>query len=329
MAEGSEATRIWIERAGGPETMAVQTVPMPSPGAGEALVRVKAIGLNYIDTYHRSGLYPVPMPNGLGLEAAGEVVALGDGVTGLAPGDRVATFGPTLGAYASHYCVPASTLFKLPDTISDEAAAALLLKGCTTEALVERCAKVEPGWTVLVHAAAGAMGLLLTQWLHHKGAIVIGTVSGPAKAEAARDAGADHLINYREEDVAERVRAITGGKGVPVVFDGVGGSTWEVSLKSCAPRGLIVSYGNAGGPVNNVALGTLAAHGSLFVTRPTLFNYYADPAERLTGAEAVFTRIASGVLTPNINQRYALAEAATAHRDLEGGRTTGASILLP
>ncbi|HSX53904.1 MAG TPA: quinone oxidoreductase [Sphingomonas sp.] len=318
-----------IEATGGPEVIGWTTRDLPPPGPGEVRVRHTAVGLNFIDTYHRSGLYPVPLPGGLGSEAAGVVEAVGEGVTALTPGDRVATYGPGLGAYASERNVPAEILSKLPDTISDEVAAAVMLKGCTTEYLVERAAKVQAGMTVLVHAAAGGTGQLLVQWLKHLGATVIGTVGSPDKAARARALGADHVIEYRTEKIAERVREITGGAGVPVVFDGVGGSTWDESLKSAARRGLIVSFGNAGGPVEGVNLGVLSRHGSLFVTRPTLYDYYATPAERAAGVARVFELVASGVLSVEIGQRFRLEDAADAHRAIEAGETMGATLLIP
>lgn len=318
-----------IERTGGPEVIQWVERELPPPGPGEVRVRHNAVGLNFIDTYHRSGLYPVPMPSGLGSEAAGVVEAVGEGVTSLSPGDRVATFGPGLGAYASERNVPAEILVKLPDAISDEVAAAVMLKGCTAEYLVERCARVQPGTTVLVHAAAGATGQLLVQWLKHLGASVIGTVGSPDKAERARALGADHVIEYKSEDIATRVREITGGAGVTVVLDGVGGSSWEASLKSAARRGLIVSFGNAGGPVEGVNLGVLSRHGSLFVTRPTLWDYYATPAEREAGVVRLFELVASGVLKVEIGQRFKLEDAAEAHRAIAAGETMGATLLVP
>lgn len=229
-----------FERTGGPEVIEWSDVDLPAPGPGEMRIRSTAVGLNYIDTYHRRGIYPLTLPSGLGGEAAGVVEAIGDGVTDFAVGDRVAGFSP-MGAYATERNVPASSQFKLPDEIDDRIAAAAMLKGCTTEFLVERCAKVQPGWDVLVHAAAGGVGLLLVQWLKHAGARVIGTVSTPEKADAARAAGADEIILYKHEDVAPRVRALTGGNGVQVTFDGIGMSTWDVSLDATARRGMIVS----------------------------------------------------------------------------------------
>lgn len=324
-----QAIEAFIAEQGGPEVIQWREVTLGAPDAGQVLVRQTAIGLNYIDTYHRDGTYPIELPGGLGVEAAGEVVATGPDVHDLQPGDRVATFGPQRGAYASARIVPAASLMKLPAGIDDDTAAAALLKACTVEALVERCAKVEAGWPVLVHAAAGGVGLILVQWLKAVGATVIGTVSTEAKAQTARDAGADHVIRYKQEDVAAHVREITDGQGVPVTFDGIGMATWTVSLKATARRGLIVSYGNAGGPVTGVNLGVLAQHGSQFVTRPTLFDYYLDPGERAAGAARVFEMIESGAVAITVGQRYGLQDAARAHADLEAGRTTGSSLLIP
>ena len=318
-----------IERTGGPEVIGWRDVDLAPPGPGEVRVRNTAIGLNYIDTYHRGGLYPVPLPAGLGSEAAGVIEAAGEGVRGFASGDRVGTFGPTRGAYATVRNVPAAELFHLPDDIDDRAAAALLLKGCTAECLVERCARVQPGQAVLVWAAAGGVGHLLVGWLKAIGAVVIGVAGGDAKAASVREAGADHVIDHRGEDVAARVRAITGGAGVPVVLDGVGQATWQASLASAGPRGTIVSYGNAGGAVTGVDLGVLARHGSLFVTRPTLFDYYRTPEERQAGVDRLFALVRSGAVTPEIGQVFALEDAAAAHRALEAGETRGSTVLLP
>lgn len=318
-----------IDAHGGPEVIGWHDIRLADPGPGEVLMRNTAIGLNFIDTYHRRGIYPVPVPSGLGIEAAGVVEALGEGVGNLTIGDRVCTFGPQLGAYATARIVPAASLFRTPEGVTDEVAAALLLKGCTVEFLVERCAKVQPGWPVLVHAAAGGVGLLLVQWLKHVGAMVIGTVSTAEKAEAARAAGADHVIRYTEEPVASKVREITGGAGVRVTFDGVGMATWEASLDSTGRRGLIVNYGNADAPVGGVNLGVLATKGSLFNTRPTLFDYYAQADERAAGAQRLWELYRQGVLNVMIGQRYALEQAAQAHADLEGRRTTGSTVLLP
>ncbi len=324
-----QAIEAFIESQGGPEVIDWREVTLDKPGPGQVLLRQTAIGLNYIDIYHRDGTYPVPVPGGLGLESAGEVIAVGEGVHGFQPGDRAATFGPERTAYASARLVGAASLFKLPPAIDDETAAAALLKACTVEMLVERCAKVEAGWPVLVHAAAGGVGLILVEWLKAIGATVIGTVSTEAKEHAARAAGADHVIRYKTDDVAAHVREITDGQGVPVTFDGIGMATWDVSLKATARRGLIVSYGNAGGPVTGVNLGVLAQHGSQFVTRPTLFDYYHLPGERAAGAARVFEMIESGAVAVTVGQRYSLQDAARAHADLEAGRTTGSSLLIP
>ncbi len=318
-----------IERTGGPEVIQWATRDLPPPGPGEVRVRHTAVGLNFIDTYHRSGLYPLPLPTGLGGEAAGVVEALGEGVDGLAVGDRVATYGPAMGAYASERNVAAAGLFKLPEAIPDEVAAAVLLKGCTAEFLAERCGKVQPGWTVLVHASAGGVGSLLVQWLKHLGATVIGTAGSAEKAERARAAGADHVILYKQEDIAARVREITGGAGVPVVFDGTGKASWEASLKSAARRGLVISYGNASGPVEGVNLAVLNNHGSLFVTRPKLYDYYATPEDRAAGVGRLFELIAAGVIRPEIGQRFPLEAAADAHRAIEAGETVGSTLLIP
>jgi NADPH:quinone reductase len=316
-----------IEATGGPEVIQWVDVDLPPPGPGEVRFRSTAVGLNFIDTYHRRGIYPVPLPSGLGLEAAGVVDAVGDGAD-FEIGERVATFGPALGAYATERNIGAASLFRIPDDIDDATAAAALLKGCTTEFLVERCAKVQPGMTVLVHAAAGGVGLLLVQWLKHIGATVIGTVSTEAKAEAARAAGADHVILYTQEAVAPKVRELTDGAGVRVTFDGVGMATWDASLDSTGRRGMIVNYGNADAPVGGVNLGILAQKGSLYNTRPTLFDYYTTPEERAAGSDYVFDMLRQGIIKVTVGQTYALEDAAQAHRDLEGRKTTGSTVLI-
>jgi NADPH2:quinone reductase len=323
-----KAVQAIVREFGGPDAVEFEEVELDAPGPGEVLVEQRAIGINFIDVYHRTGLYPAPLPSRLGVEAAGIVAAVGPGVETLATGDRVATFGPARGAYASARIAAAAGMIRLPDDISDDLAAAVLLKGCTTEFLVERCARVEPGWDVLVHAAAGGVGQLLVQWLTAIGARVIASVGSEAKAGIARRVGAvDVLVGM--EGVAERVRDLTNGDGVRVSFDGVGKDSWEQSLAAVGQRGLIVSFGNASGPVENVALGTLAAHGSLFITRPTLFDYYVTPEERQAGADRLFAMIRAGKLKVDIGQRYPLRDAAQAHRDLEARRTTGSSLLLP
>ncbi|QUL36954.1 quinone oxidoreductase [Erythrobacter sp. JK5] len=322
-------TRAQIAQHGGPEVIDWVEDGIPAPGPGEVLIEHSAIGLNFIDTYHRTGLYPVELPSGLGLEAAGTIAALGEDVHDYAVGDRVAYMGPGLGAYATHRVMPASAMFRLPDAITNEIAAAAILKAATVEGLVDRCADVQPGDTVLVHAAAGGVGLIMVQWLKAIGAQVIGTVSTEAKEQHAREAGCDHVIRYTETEIAPQVREITGGAGVPVVFDGVGKDTFLASLDSLAPRGLLVSYGNASGPVENVNLGILAQKGSLFVTRPTLFHYYATPEERGAGMARVWDMIGSGKVRIEIGQTYALTDAAQAHRDLAARKTTGSTILIP
>ncbi|MBY8829781.1 quinone oxidoreductase family protein [Hephaestia mangrovi] len=318
-----------ISSTGGPEVIEWVTRDLPEPGEGEVRIRSTAVGLNFIDIYHRRGSYKIALPSGLGSESVGVVEALGPEVSGLDVGDRVGTFGPELGAYATHRNLKADRLVKLPGDVDDETAAALLLKGATTEFLVERCARVEAGQTVLVHAAAGGVGHLLVGWLKAIGATVIGTVGSATKAERAMAAGADHVIRHREEDVVARVREITGGAGVPVIFDGVGKATWQQSLDSAARRGLIVSFGSASGPVDGVALATLASKGSLFVTRPTLFDYAVTRAERQASLDRVFAMLAEGAIKPDIGQTFALDDVAEAHRRLEAGETEGATVLLP
>lgn len=321
--------RAEIRQLGGPEVIEWVEGDIPNPGPGEVLIQHSAIGLNFIDTYHRGGLYPIDLPSGLGLEAAGTVTALGKGVAGYAEGDRVAYMGPGLGAYATHRVMPADALFKLPDDVSDDVAAAAILKAATTEGLVERCADVNAGDTVLVHAAAGGVGLIMVQWLKALGVNVIGTVSSDAKEKLAREAGCDLVIRYEREEIAPQVREFTHGAGVPVVFDGVGKDTFEASLDSMSPRGLLVSFGNASGPVDGVNLGILAQKGSLFVTRPTLMHYYMTPEDRSAGIGRVWEMLGSGKVKVTIGQTYALKDAAQAHIDLEARRTTGSTILRP
>ena len=314
-------------RTGGPEVLEAVDLPVPTPGPGQILVRHQAVGLNFIDTYHRSGLYPMKMPAVLGLEAAGVVEALGEGVTRFKAGDRVAYNG-TLGAYAQAAVVPADRAVKVPDGVSLNTAAAVLLKGMTAEFLVRRCHKVEPGTSVLIHAAAGGVGSILVQWTKALGATVIATVGTEAKAALARDHGADHVILYGEEDVAARVMEITGGRGVAVVYDGVGKDTFEASLKSLGRRGILATFGNASGPAPAVApleLGTK----SLFLTRPRLFDYIATTAELDESAAALFAVLESGAVKIEIGQTFPLAEARAAHEALEGRRTTGATLLIP
>jgi NADPH2:quinone reductase len=318
---------IRIEETGGPEVMALREVGVGEPGPGAARIRHTAIGVNFIDTYHRSGLYPVPLPSGIGVEAAGVVEAVGDGVSHVGAGDRVVYFSSTPGAYATHRVLDARWLVKLPAAISDEVAAAVWLKACTVEFLVERCAKVKPGDHVLVQAAAGGVGVLLCQWLKSVGATVIGTVGSEAKADIAREAGADHVLAYAE--VPDRVRELTGGEGVDAVIDGVGKATFDGSISALRRRGLHISYGNASGPIGPVDFGILARKGSLFTTRPALFDYYASAEDFATGTASVFEKLAAGILRVRIDQRFPLAEAARCHAALEGRETTGSSLLLP
>ncbi len=317
-----------IQRTGGPDVIEWVDIDLPPPGPGEVRMRNMVVGLNYIDAYHRSGLYPIDLPAGLGSEAAGFVEAVGEGCDGFQPGDRVGTFGPSRGAYATARNVPVDQLVHLPDGVDDRSAAALLLKGGTAAMLVEQCAKIRAGQAILVHAAAGGVGHLLVGWLKAIGAVVIASVGTAAKAEIARAAGADHVVIHTQEDVAARVRELTDGAGAAVVLDGVGKATWDVSLASAARRGIIVSYGNASGSVDGVNLGVLAAHGSLFVTRPTLFDYATTQGERQAMADRVFEMLARGAIAPVIGQKFALEDAAGAHRAMEAGETHGSTILL-
>lgn len=320
------ATEAYFEQIGGPDVIRWRERELPAPGPGEVLLRHEAVGLNYIDTYFRTGLYPAALPSGLGMEAAGVIEAMGDGVSGFAAGDRVAYWGNP-GAYATARIIPAASLFRLPEPISSQTAAAVLLKGATTEFLAERCAPVGTDEWALVSAAAGGVGLLLVQWLKARGVRVIGTVGSADKMPLATKAGAELVLLSADPDLAAKAREATGGAGVRVSYDGVGAATWEASLKSLAPRGTLVSFGNASGPVTGVNLGILAQHGSLYVTRPTMFDYYRDPAERAAGTAKLWEMIASGKVKVNIGQTYPLSDAAQAHRDLEGRRTTGSTIL--
>jgi len=320
---------IRFHRTGGPEVLQLEEVELPAPGPGEALVRHSAIGVNFIDTYQRSGLYPVPLPSGAGNEGAGIVEAVGPGVTQVRPGDRVAYTGQPPGSYAEARLFPADRLVRIPEGIADEQAAATMLKGMTVQYLIHRTYPVKPGDTVLWHAAAGGVGLIACQWLKAIGATVIGTVGTEEKAALARAHGCDHPIVYTKEDFVARVKELTGGRGVPVVYDSVGRSTWEGSLECLRPRGLMVSFGNASGAVPPVNLGVLAAKGSLYVTRPTLYTYIATREELEQTAASLFEVVRAGKVTIQIGGRYRLAEAAQAHRDLEARRTTGSLVLLP
>ncbi len=314
-------------RAGGPEVLEAVDAPRPTPAPSQVLVRHEAIGLNFIDTYQRSGLYPMRYPAVLGQEAAGVVEAVGEGVADFKPGDRVVYSGAG-GAYAEYQAVPAARTLRLPDGVSFEIAAASLLKGMTTEFLLRRCYPLQAGQTILVHAAAGGVGTLLVQWAKAIGATVIGTVGSTAKAALAQELGCDHVILYRDEDVPARVKEITGGVGVPVAYDSVGKDTFEGTLASLARRGLFVSFGNASGAVPAFAPLRLM-RGSLYFTRPTMADYTATRAELEESAGALFAMIAAGKLRIEIGQRFKLADARLAHEALEGRETIGATVLLP
>jgi len=320
---------IRIAETGGPEVMKLVDTELGAPGPGQVRVRQTAVGLNYIDTYHRSGLYPLQFPSGLGLEAAGVVEEVGEGVSSLKVGDRIAYGTGPIGAYAEMRNLPANRLVKLPSSISDETAAGMMLKGMTARYLLRATYVVKPGDTILLHAAAGGVGLIMSQWAKALGATVIGTVGSDAKADVARAHGCDHVINYATEDTVKRVRDLTGGKGVPVVYDGVGKDTLMISLDCLSPRGLMVSFGNASGAVPPLDILQLSAKGSLYVTRPTLNTYTASDADLQETAQDLVNVVASGKVKIPVNQRYALADVVQAHRDLEGRRTTGTTVLLP
>jgi len=320
---------IRISKTGGPEVLELADVETPAPGPGQILVRHQAIGINFIDTYHRSGLYPIKLPSGLGMEAAGVVEAVGEGVTRFAPGDTAVYASGPIGAYAEFNAVPADRAVKVPVGITPDLAAAALLKGMTAEFLLRRCHAVQPGETILVHAAAGGVGSILVQWGKVLGATVIATAGGADKLARAKALGADHLIDYRDQDVAAEVRRITGGAGVPVVYDSVGAATFEGTLASLARRGLFVSFGNASGPAPAVEPGRLSRMGSLYFTRPTLFDYVATTEELDACAAALFEVIASDKVRVDIGQTFPLSEARRAHEALEGRATIGASLLIP
>ncbi|HEX9180334.1 MAG TPA: quinone oxidoreductase [Burkholderiales bacterium] len=319
---------IRIHETGGPEVMRWEAVEPGRPGPGEVLVRNTAVGLNFIDTYHRSGLYPVPLPATLGMEGAGVVEAVGAKVKDFTPGDRVAYAQP-IGAYAEVCIRPADRLVKIPAGVDDRSAAAMMLKGLTAQYLLRRTFRVRAGDTILVHAAAGGVGQILSQWGKHLGATVIGTVGSEEKAPLAKKAGCRHVIVLNKENFAERVRAITRGQGVPVVYDGIGRDTFDGSLDCLLPLGLMVSYGNASGPVPPFNPALLSQKGSLFLTRPTLMSYVAKRDDLVKAARELFSVVKSGAVRIRINQTYPLREAARAHRDLEGRRTTGSTVLLP
>jgi NADPH2:quinone reductase len=323
------AKAIRFSEFGSPEVLRLEEVTVGDPAPGEARIRQMACGLNYIDIYQRTGLYKVALPSGLGLEGAGVVEAVGTGVTTVKQGDRVAYAGGPVGAYATERLIPADRLCILPDGLSFEQGAAMMLQGMTVQYLIRRTYQVLPGDMVLFHAAAGGVGLIACQWLRALGATVIGTAGSEEKCELARRHGADYCINYRTENFTERVRELTGGAGVPVVYDSVGKDTFMGSLDCLRPFGLMVSFGNASGPMPPVDLGLLAQKGSLYITRPTLFTYTASRADLEATSEELFDIVLSGAVTIDIGQRYPLADVATAHRELESRTTTGSSILMP
>lgn len=318
-----------IRRNGGPDVLEWIDTEPGEPGPGEVRIRHHAVGLNYIDIYHRTGLYPLSLPSGIGLEAAGEITAIGDGVTDLAIGDRVAYASAPLGAYAEERLMPADRVVPLPDTVDVRSAAALMLKGLTAHFLLFRTFAVQPGQRVLVHAAAGGVGYLLCRWATHLGATVIGTAGSRDKAAIAREAGCAEVIQYRDGNVATQVRRAAGKRGVDVVYDGVGAATFQDSLDSLAPLGMMVSFGNASGAVPAFEPSELARRGSLFFTRPSLLDYTRQRSDLLAGANALFEAVSAGTLSARIDQEYPLKQAARAHRALEARKTTGASLLIP
>ncbi len=318
---------IRVHQFGGPEELAYEDVAVANPGPGEVRVRQMAVGLNYIDVYYRTGAYATPTPFIPGNEGAGEVVSVGVGVGEFSPGDRVA-YAATLGGYAGERLVPAHFLVHLPGSIDFETGAAMMLKGMTAQYLLRRTFRVERGHTILFHAAAGGVGLILTQWARHLGATIIGTVGSPDKVELAKANGCDHVILYRDEDFVARVREITGGKGCEVVYDGVGKATFPASLDCLKPFGMFASFGSASGPIDAFNIGILAQKGSLYATRPTLFTHLAKREDVVAMAQELFDVVASGAVKIPINARFALKDAAAAHRALESRATTGATVLL-
>ena len=320
---------IRIEKTGGPEVMQWADVEVGEPGAGEIRIKHHAIGLNYIDVYFRTGLYPQPLPAGLGMEAAGVVEAVGEGVTNLKPGDRVAYASRPPGAYCEARVMSAAFVVKLPDAITFEQGAAMMLQGMTAQYLLRRTYPVQAGQTILIHAAAGGVGLIACQWAKALGATVIGTVGSDEKAELARAHGCDHPIIYTRENFTERVREITGGAGVPVVYDSIGKDTFVHSLDALAPLGMMVSFGNSSGPIAPIDSGMLASRGSLFFTRPSLFSYIAKREDLERSANELFDVVTSGKVKITVSQTFALKDVAQAHIALEARRTTGSTVLLP
>lgn len=324
------AKAIRFHQTGGPEVLKLEDVEVGAPASGQVRLKHTAVGLNFADTYFRSGFYPVPLPAGMGVEAAGVVEAVGPGVTNVAPGDRVTYTGfvNTLGAYSTERLIPAAPLIKLPDGIASETAAAMTMRGLTSAYLMRRIWPLKAGDAILLHAAAGGVGLIVSQWAKLLGLTVIGTVSTEEKAAVARAHGCDHVILYRSEDVAKRVREITNGVGVAVVYDSVGKDTFAGSLDSLKKRGLLVCVGTASGPVPPIDATQLAVKGSVYVTRPALADYIADPAEKVALADEIFGHVAAGRIRIEINQKYRLQDAVQAHRDLESRKTTGSSIFV-
>jgi len=320
---------IRFHETGSPDVLKYESIELPPPGPGEARVRHSAIGVNFIDTYHRTGLYKVPLPSGIGKEGAGIVEAVGEGVTVVAPGDRVVYCDGPLGSYASERNMPASVLIKLPQYVSEQHIAAGFLRAMTVEYLLNRTYKCKPGDTILFHAAAGGVGLIASQWCRAIGVNMIGTVGSGDKGKLALEHGCKHVINYNTENFVERVKEITGGKKVPVVYDSVGKDTWPASLDCLQPLGLMVSFGNSSGPVTGVDLGILAAKGSLYVTRQTLMAYTSSRATTEEMANNVFNMMKDGKIDLAARQTYSLADAAQAHRDLEARKTVGGVILVP
>ncbi|RKP43726.1 quinone oxidoreductase family protein [Trinickia fusca] len=320
---------IRYERTGGPEVMQWVDVEVGEPGPGEVRIAQRAVGLNYIDVYFRTGLYPQPLPAGLGMEAAGEVTAVGAGVTHLKNGDRVAYVARPPGAYCEARVLPAAALVKLPDAVSFDDAASAMLQGLTAQYLLRQTYRVQPGQTILIHAAAGGVGLFVCQWAKALGATVIGTVGSDEKAELVKAHGCDHAIVYTRENFTERVKEITGGAGVPVVYDSIGKDTYKGSLDCLAPLGYFVSFGNASGPLPPIESSEFSNRGSLFFTRPTLFSYMGQPGALEAMAAELFDVLSSGKVKTNIRQRYALKDVGEAHRDLEARKTTGSTILIP
>ncbi|MCC7272282.1 MAG: quinone oxidoreductase [Alphaproteobacteria bacterium] len=320
---------IRFHQTGGPEVLKIEDVAVGDPGPGQIRIRHTAAGLNYIDTYHRSGLYPLPLPSGIGMEGAGTVTAVGPDVTSIKIGDRVGYASGPLGSYSAERLMTADRCVVLPAGLSDETAAAIMLKGMTSRYLLRRTYNVKAGDTILVHAAAGGVGLIMCQWAKHLGATVIGTVGSDAKAALAKAHGCDHPIVYTREKFVDRVKEITGGKGLPVVYDSVGKDTFMGSLDCLQPLGLMVTFGNASGPVTGLDTGVLAAKGSLYLTRPSLVTYTAKRADLEETAKDLFDIVLKGAVKIEIAQRYPLKDAAQAHRDLEGRKTTGSTLLIP